>query len=210
MLMNVRALALATALVLSPFSTQAQASEANLAELEDSRAIVQAVVPASERTANLQRVMKVIGSQMMQAGLFDTNDPGMSRLFDDFMAYLPEQLSPMIDGFGDDMAHAMAQAYVREFSANELKQIRKFAETPAGKHYLGASMKMLEDPAVAAANQRFLASLQTEFDPIMIEWDRRIRQYRAARPEQERGQAALPVTADYPPPAPPAPPTPPR
>jgi hypothetical protein len=213
---NLRAAFFATVLILVPSAAHAQASKGELAEFEDARVIVQAVVPETGRTESLQGAMKSIGSQMVQSGLVDSRDPGMARLFDEFMAELPDRLRPAIDAFGIEMADAMAQAYVREFSASELKDIRKFAQTPAGSHYLGASMKMLEDPAVAVANQRFLASLESNLDPIMADWDRRIGEYRAQK--QASAGEPVPVIANYPPlsvpaPAPtlpPAPPEPPR
>jgi hypothetical protein len=109
------------------------------------------------------------------------------------MAELPQRLHPVIDAFGSDMAGAMAQAYVREFSAGELREIRKFAQSPAGSHYLSASMKMLEDPAIAAANDRFLKTLPASIDQIMADWDRQTRAYRAKK-RADSGVPTIPTT----------------
>lgn len=43
---------------------------------------------------------------------------------------------------------AYAQVYAREFSAEELRQMIAFAETPAGRHYLSRRMALETDPAV--------------------------------------------------------------
>jgi len=130
----------------------------------------------------------------------------MAKMFEEFMADLPVRLRPAIDVFGSDMADAMTQAYIREFSARELREVRKFAVSSAGTHYLGASMKMLEDPAVAAANKRFLATLPAAMDQIMDDWDRQAKTYLAKKRASNSDGEARTMIVDNPPPAPPAPP----
>jgi hypothetical protein len=50
---------------------------------------------------------------------------------------------------------AMVQAYVRQYSVEELRQISEFGKTPAGAHFITRSLTILSDPGVARANQAF-------------------------------------------------------
>ena len=61
------------------------------------------------------------------------------------------------------LTEASAQAYAREFSAAELKDMIAFAETPTGKHYLARGAAVETDPGILKAQMEIMEGL----GPIM-------------------------------------------
>jgi hypothetical protein len=58
---------------------------------------------------------------------------------------------------------AYAQVYAREFSAEELRQMIDFAETPAGRHYVSRRLALDTDPAVLMQEE----GIQNDALPIL-------------------------------------------
>jgi hypothetical protein len=63
------------------------------------------------------------------------------------------RMEPAIRGQIPNLTEAYAQAYAREFSADELTEPIAFAQSPAGKHYISRVDFMDADPAVLEAQQ---------------------------------------------------------
>src|SRR5687768_8059000 len=61
------------------------------------------------------------------------------------------------------LLEANAQAYAREFSAEELRDLIVFAQTPAGKHYIERYDLLLMAPEVIDAQRKLSEDLQ----PVM-------------------------------------------
>lgn len=101
----------------------------------------------------------------------------------DFFAWLPGTLMPTIRRHMPAILEATATAYVREFSLDELRQIRSFAVTPAGAHYFRKSTELLSDPAVAAANQSYFKDLQALQQAVQEEIKAKVIAYLEANPE---------------------------
>ena len=57
------------------------------------------------------------------------------------------------------IAEASAQAYAREFSADELKEMIAFAQSPTGRHYLTRSAAVETDPAILDAQHGMFEDL---------------------------------------------------
>jgi hypothetical protein len=72
---------------------------------------------------------------------------------------------------------AYAQAYAREFTADELLQLMVFAQTPAGRHYVAKSELLNLDADVLKAHQE----LNDEMQPIMEEVTREMCAEKAAQ-----------------------------
>ena len=72
---------------------------------------------------------------------------------------------PKIKARMPSIMEATAQAYAREFSAEELKDMIAFAETPTGKHYLARGAEVETDPAILDAHMKVWEDLA----PIMEE-----------------------------------------
>jgi len=54
-----------------------------------------------------------------------------------------------------NLLEAYAQVYAREFSADELREMVAFAQSPAGHHYLSRRLALELDPAVLLQEQGF-------------------------------------------------------
>ena len=67
------------------------------------------------------------------------------------------------------LVEAYAQAYAREFSAEELQQMIAFAKSPAGQHYLRDYAKLESDEAVGAAMSELMESLTPVLEDIQKE-----------------------------------------
>lgn len=181
-----------TAALAQTQSTQSDAvTEEKLVEAE---AIMQAMFPEGEREEIILEMIGTIGDQfsaaVMQGPIFD--DPGIRAIMDEFIADLPETLRPLVTSHLPDMIDATALAYAREFSLEELRDIREFAQTPAGARYFREAQSLLADPDVAEANQRYFQSLtviQQEQSSVVRQ---RVEAYLAANPEAlERIQQKL-------------------
>jgi hypothetical protein len=56
------------------------------------------------------------------------------------------------------MVPAMAAAYARRFDVAQLREIRRFFETPVGRAYVRGSATIMSDPDVAAWQRGLMAS----------------------------------------------------
>lgn len=76
-----------------------------------------------------------------------------------------------------ELIEANAQAYAREFSADELRQMIAFAQTPAGKHYIDRYDFLQMAPEVAAAQRKLAEDLQ----PVMEDFSKEMCAEKAAQ-----------------------------
>ena len=89
------------------------------------------------------------------------DDPGMRAIIDRYVASTRESALASVDQHAASIFEAIARAYAREFSIDELRHIRDFASTPAGQHFLSRSSAVLQDPDVMAANKAFVGDVMT-------------------------------------------------
>jgi hypothetical protein len=94
----------------------------------------------------LQQLMGRVRAGMRLPPGFD--DPGLHKIFDDFLSSMPQRMLPVMERNFPLMLDAIAHAYAREFSSEELASILAFAETPAGHHYFARSSEVMADPDV--------------------------------------------------------------
>lgn len=87
-------------------------------------------------------------------------DAGLRKMLNDQFDAMPGLLMPTVREYLPQILDATALAYTHEYSLDELRHIRAFAETPAGSRYLQTSMKLLGDPAVAKVNEAYLEAIQ--------------------------------------------------
>ena len=83
----------------------------------------------------------------------------------EFLALLEPKLRERVP----NIMEAYAQYYAREFSADELKQMLAFAQSPVGHHYLYNQFKVQADPAVLIQQEGFMLDLL----PAMQEFQKR-------------------------------------
>jgi len=152
-------------------------------ELGYAREVVEVLFPEEQRLTIMTGLMRTISQQMRSAGFSETSDPGLRQLLNAFIDDMPRRLSPIFARNAPRMGEAMATAYVNEFSRSELKQIRDFAVTPAGRHYLEASMKMLDDPAIATTNRAIFREIESAAEAAKADLRKDVDAYLAKHPE---------------------------
>jgi hypothetical protein len=69
------------------------------------------------------------------------------------------QMEPAMRAQLPKLFEAFAQAYAREFTADELRAMTAFAATPAGRHYLGNREFVLSDEGVMKAQMDLMESV---------------------------------------------------
>jgi hypothetical protein len=147
--------------------------------------VVETIIPPEQADTMMQQMMGSIMTQMQQALGSDVSDPGLRALLDRKMNSMPARFGPLLSKHLPSIRAAMACAYVREFSLQELREIGGFAGSPAGKHYLSRSMAMVSDPTVVMANQAYFSDAKVYFDSLRDELKSEIGEYQAKNKTQK-------------------------
>lgn len=135
------------------------------------REVVDLAFPPAGRLALLSRVGESMMAQARNAALpagtgLDAGARAILDRFDDRIRALANRANAE---HSDALFGAFARAYAREFTRDELIQIRTFVATPAGAHYLQRSTDLLSDPDVAAANTAYMRSVFLAIRPLQGE-----------------------------------------
>ncbi|MGE3692428.1 MAG: DUF2059 domain-containing protein [Novosphingobium sp.] len=154
-----RILALACGLIVSG-PALAQNAPVDPAAMGYARQIVDVVMPQAQRTQMIADMMRNLQNQLRDAFRGQVDDPGLRQIVDGYLTGLPQRLGPANARHMPRLVEAMAQAYVREFSRDELREISQFAASPAGKHYFARRQALNGDPAVVAANRAYFTEAQ--------------------------------------------------
>lgn len=132
-------------------------------ELAEAMAIMDVMFPAETREETMLETAVTMGNQvaasMMTGPIFE--EPGLRAIMDEFLAGLDDLMRPAITKHLPAMMKATAIAYTREFTLEELQDIRAFASTATGERYFSSVQRTLSDPAVAEVNQKFFTDVNT-------------------------------------------------
>ena len=129
-------------------------SPANAEGFALARSIVDTILPPDQQDQMMRQLMGAFNGQM-QAALLDRSDqtdPELQAILDKFTASVPDRAMPLVSKHLPAIKLAMACAYTHNFSLEELRSVNQFAQSPTGKHYFGASLTMVNDPAIVVAN----------------------------------------------------------
>lgn len=177
----------ATALVLftSPAFAQGDSYTPPADELEEAMAIMQVIFPPETREQDMLETSVTMGNQvaasMMTGPIFE--EPGVRAIMDEFVDALPEIMAPLISKHLPAMIKSTAIAYTREFTLEELQDIRAFASTPTGARYFSSTQRVLSDPAVAESNQVFFGEVNEAQQVQLKALQRKIVDYLQANPD---------------------------
>lgn len=162
----------ALAAAMAPGAAQAQTAPAGAAapapvdpaRLAEARKVIDAVMPPATRDQMFESMMGALMKNTMQ-GIMQNPDfqaaieskPGAREVFNRFvereqalgLADLRANLPGMID--------AMAHAYARRFTVEQLREIAAFFDTPTGRAYTAQIGQIMADPDVAAWQQSLMA-----------------------------------------------------
>lgn len=154
-------------------------------EMIEARVIMDVMFPPETRDQMMLDLVGAItsqfGSATMKGPIFE--EPGIKAIMDEFIAGLPGAMQPMLADHMPKIVEATAIAYTREFTLDELRDIRAFANSPSGARYLSSVQALINDPAVAAVNQELFAQagdLQNAQSAIVQE---KVKAYLIANPE---------------------------
>lgn len=105
-----------------------------------------------------------VGASQMVAALSESfgeggDAEGAQRLVERYLT----AAEPKLRAHMPSLIEAYAQVYARKFSADELRQMIAFAQSPAGKRYLSMSDSLDLDPVILKAHEE----LGMELNPIM-------------------------------------------
>jgi len=101
------------------------------------------------------------------------------------MGEMLERAKARVSALVPQLFEASAQAYAREFSADELRQLIAFAESPAGKHYIAEFAALQNDEAVAAVEDELWSTMDEITEEVGREFCTRSHDVQIARGEGE-------------------------
>lgn len=165
-------------------------SQGNAESLALARGIVDSILPPDQQDQMMHQFMTGFNGQL-QAGLMqkvDAADPKMQAILDKFAASVPDRAMPVVSKHLPAIKQAMACAYTHKFAIEELRSINQFALSPAGKHYFGASMSMMTDPAVAAENGLYFQDVKILMEEMKGELLHDIAVYYDSKPRPARSK----------------------
>jgi hypothetical protein len=172
----------------APSAPAAAAPDPDPEKLAIAQDIIRRGFPPESRQATLSRAAGAMMAQMREA-VFPPSaqtDPEIRRIIERYL----ERLRAVSDETNRDGApaifEAMARAYARQFSRDDLVQIRAFVSTPAGANYLQRSMDLLSDPDIAAANRAHFARSYAAIQPLIEQARREMMDYMAAKQRPRR------------------------
>jgi hypothetical protein len=185
----------ATLIASMPAAAAAQAQPAAAAQPDDpaklaeANAIVNTIFPPQNRQQMVKNLLNQFTAQLQTSiptGFESLHDAGLNAIMDKFRASIPDAVAPVAEAHMPQIIGAMASAYTHEFSLAELKDIRAFAQTPAGAHYLSKSTQLMGDPAIAAANKAYLTDVVTVAKSKQAELKSEVLAYLKAHPDLQK------------------------
>ena len=134
--------------------------------------VVALAFPVEQRQAMLAKAGETMMAQMRAAAFGSGGqdlDSGAAAILDRYFGRIRARNAQIIAEASAPIFVALARAYARSFTRDELIQIRAFIATPAGAKYLRRSTEMLSDPDVAAANTIYFQRVMSEMRPLQAE-----------------------------------------
>ena len=181
------------ACIASPVIAQSDDYTPPAEEMVEAMAIIEVMLPAQTREQDMLDTAMTMANQYaasaMSGPIFE--EPGIRAIMDQFLADMPDMMRPMIAKHMPSMMKSTAIAYTREFTLEELRDIREFASTPSGSRYFRNAQKLLSDPAIAQSNQEFFSELNTVQEVEVKKLQARVVEYLQNNPDAiERLEAA--------------------
>jgi hypothetical protein len=160
------------------------ATDPDPANLPLAREIVTIAYPPENRRAMFARVSDAMISQVRGAILPETPsswDAELQQIFERYVERVRAVSNEATSDGAPAIFEAFARAYARQFTRDDLLQIRAFVSTPAGAKYVQRASELLTDPDVAEANRAYMARTFRELEPVMAQLRRETEAYLARR-----------------------------
>lgn len=168
----------------APAPAAAEPSPENLAI---AREIVDISMPPDSREAMMQQMTDAIIAQAREGlsrAAGDLSDPAAQLFWDRYLERAREATRDLDNESMPAIIEAIARAYARMFSHDELVQIRAFALTPAGRRYFLHGADIFSDPDFAEANRAYNARLFPILEAVLAEVQREIEAQAAPQPQR--------------------------
>jgi hypothetical protein len=164
--MIVKTLAIVAALMPLPTiaQTSAPAASANApvdpARLAAARKLIEDIVPPQKRDGMVDGIVRPMMANMRDAMM---RSPDMTDLFkqhpvmrDQMLQFLDSETERSLSVAHDTMPvlfEAMATAYARQFTLDQMADMQRFFTSPTGKVYVERVPAVMSDPAITAAQR---------------------------------------------------------
>ena len=153
-------------------------------ELAEAKAIIEIMFPTAQRQEMMDKMIAAVVTPLRQSFPKSlASDPGLKAIVDGYINTSLRQQQPIMQKHMPAMFEAMAIAYTHEFSLAELKEVRSFAQTKTGSHYLSRSSAILGDPAVMKMNAEIFADSQAVSNASLPVFKEKITAYLLTHPE---------------------------
>jgi hypothetical protein len=177
------------ALLVATVPAAAAAQDDAAAELAEAHEIIAIMYPAAERDQMVRTMIEQFAGQIGQAVPLDKDafgDPALAKMVEQYRDGMVGLVLPTVQAHLPKILEATALAYTHEFDLAELREIRAFAQTPAGRHYLSRSLALIGDPAIAEVNTAYMREVQALGATKQAEFREQVRTYFKAHPEAAR------------------------
>jgi hypothetical protein len=163
-----RSLALAMLAVAPPTAAHAQTAPAAVdapdpARLAVAKILIERLMPADRRDAMVEQMVRPMMDNardaMLSGQLFESvpaGDPKLQAAIDDFMKQEFEHSLTRMKATMPALADAMARAYARRFTLEQLQAISAFYETPAGRAFAEQAPSLMSDPDILAVQRTMM------------------------------------------------------
>lgn len=171
-----RLLAGALVLVLSPLasadaqtaSAQATAAAPDPVRLAAAQALIERIMPAAQRDSMIEQMvrpmMENVRGAIFSGPKFETaraENPKLAATIEAFMKDEFEHSIVTMKAAMPAMFDAMARAYARRFTLDQLQAIDVFFQTPAGHAYVTQAPLVMTDPDFLAVQRSMMADAMT-------------------------------------------------
>jgi hypothetical protein len=162
--------AMAACIALTPVSAMAQSSApadvaagVDPARIETARKMLSQMIPPEKRAAMVETIVRPMMANMRQS--FEQS-PEFKKLFaanpearKQMLAFIDQETERSLRIARDSMPamyDAMAIAYARQFTPEQLADIQRFYMSPTGRIFLDRTPAVMSDPALMAAQRAMM------------------------------------------------------
>lgn len=146
------------------------------ARLAEAQKVIDLIMPPASRDQMIKTMMNAMmgnaSKVMSESPLFGSDDPKLRAAAERAVARMQKEMIDLITPSMPAMSAAMAHAYARRFTLEQLQQMETFFGSPAGQAYVSHVADIFSDPDVVAW-QRDLMQRQMARMPAMLEEMRR-------------------------------------
>ena len=167
------------------------------APADGARLIAEAMFPASgRREAFFGASIEAIQAQMRMNAVRGIADAGLRKVVEDYIAAIPERLEPVAGKHDAAILAAVAAWLARDFSADELRDIRIFAGTAGGARFIARQAALPDDVEISRLLRAFSADAVAVLAADRAALAEKVRAYIAEHPEAAPRRPEPPAGAE--------------